>query len=138
MRSYRTLPDAGYQTHRRIQIFTAAATRPGGDIPVDGGHALEADIKAMLPSLPDATVQRLVRTYGTRAKDIVGGSGANGLGRMLSADLSEREAAYLVANEWARTADDILWRRTKLGLRATPEEKTQIANWLTEHTPRVA
>lgn len=118
--------------------WTAGATLPGGDFPVNGVSALEADIKALMPALNDATVSRLVRTYGTRAKTIVSGANGHGLGRMLGADLSEREATYLVENEWARTADDILWRRTKLGLRVSPEEKAELSGWLAEHAPRVA
>ncbi len=118
------------------KAWTAGATLPGGDFPVDGVSALEADVKKLAPVVPDATVHRLVRTYGTRAKEIV--SGARGLGRIFGADLSEREAAYLVENEWARTADDILWRRTKLGLRLTQQEKSELSGWLAEHAPRVA
>ena len=118
--------------------WTAGAALPGGDFPVDGVPALERDVQRLAPTLAQSTVHRLVRTYGTRAKDIVTSATANGTGQMLSADLSESEAAYLVANEWARTADDILWRRTKLGLRTTPEEKARISGWLAEHTPRVA
>ena len=102
--------------------WTAGATLPGGDFPVDGVPALERDVQRLAPSLPGSTVHRLVRTYGTRAKQIVTGDGGHGMGQMLGADLSESEASYLVDNEWARTADDILWRRTKLGLRVTPEE----------------
>jgi glycerol-3-phosphate dehydrogenase len=120
------------------EAWTAGAALPGGDFPVDGVPALERDVQRLAPTLAQSTVHRLVRTYGTRAKDIVTSATANGTGQMLGADLSESEAAYLVANEWARTADDILWRRTKLGLRTTPEEKARISGWLAEHTPRVA
>jgi glycerol-3-phosphate dehydrogenase len=120
------------------QAWTAGATLPGGDFPVDGVAALERDVQRLAPSLSSATVHRLVRTYGTRAKQIVTGRDGRGMGQTLGADLSESEAAYLVANEWARTADDILWRRTKLGLRVTPEETARLSRWLAEHAPRLA
>ena len=118
--------------------WTAGATLPGGDFPVDGVPALERDVQRLAPTLPGETVHRLVRTYGTRAKQIVTGGDGHGMGEMLGADLSESEATYLVANEWARTADDILWRRTKLGLRVTPEESARLSNWLAAHAPRAA
>jgi glycerol-3-phosphate dehydrogenase len=69
------------------------------------------------PWLPAELARRLARTYGTRAERLLqGASGLADLGRDLGAGLTEREVAYLVEHEWARTADDILWRRSKLGL----------------------
>ena len=60
----------------------------------------------------------MVRLYGTRAWKIVGSAkGAADLGHVFGADLTEAEVAYLADNEWARAAEDVLWRRTKLGLK---------------------
>lgn len=118
--------------------WTAGATLPGGDFAVDGAAALKGAVQQLAPALTSPTVQRLVRTYGTRALKIASATAEKGLGRVFGADLSEREAAYLVENEWARTAEDILWRRTKLGLRVTTQEAEQLSAWLAEHAPRVS
>jgi len=71
--------------------------------------------------LPTGLVARLARTYGTRMSQILGNARRPGdLGRCLLADLHEAELSYLVKKEWARDAQDVLWRRTRLGLVATP------------------
>jgi glycerol-3-phosphate dehydrogenase len=67
--------------------------------------------------------RRLAFSYGTRAWTLLGGAtGSEDLGQRLVGDLHALELEYLRAHEWASTADDILWRRTKLGLKATPAE----------------
>ena len=69
------------------------------------------------------TVRRLVRAYGTLAADMLGDArGAADLGRCFGADLTEREVDWLIRTEWARTAADVLWRRSKLGLRLNATE----------------
>ena len=66
---------------------------------------------------------RLVRAYGTEAAVMLEGARAAGdLGERFGWDLTEREVRWLAEREWARTAEDVLWRRSKLGLRFTPEE----------------
>ena len=72
--------------------------------------------------------------YGDAGRIVAGASAVEALGRHCGAGLYEREAEYLVAHEWARTAEDILWRRTKLGLRFTPEETADLESWLAAHT----
>ncbi|MDK9694875.1 MAG: glycerol-3-phosphate dehydrogenase [Siculibacillus sp.] len=103
--------------------WTAEATLPGGDFPVEGREALIAATIRERPFLAPDLVRRLVSTYGTRAARIIGETkSAAGLGRDFGAGLSEREVCYLMAEEWARTAEDVVWRRTKLGLRMSPAE----------------
>ena len=69
------------------------------------------------------TARRLVRAYGTLAAEMLGDArGAADLGRCFGADLTEREVDWLIRTEWARTADDVLWRRSKLGLRLNATE----------------
>ena len=103
--------------------WTAGVALPGGDFAWDGVDALCAELGRRYPFLTAATQRRLVRAYGTLAWDMLGDAGSIGdLGRMFGADLSEREVDWLVRTEWARTADDVLWRRSKLGLRFTPAE----------------
>ena len=96
--------------------WTAGATLPGGDFPWDG-------IDALLPGLPPESAHRLVRAYGTEAGAVVGGAD-------LGAGLTEREVDWLVGKEFARTAEDILWRRSKLGLRFTPEQTAALVRYL--------
>jgi glycerol-3-phosphate dehydrogenase len=62
-------------------------------------------------------VSRLAATYGTRARNILAGARTQAdLGISFGATLTQAEVRYLMAQEWAQTADDVLWRRTKLGL----------------------
>lgn len=103
--------------------WTASAALPGGDIP-------EADFEAFLSSCEDAHPwlepalrQRLARTYGTCIHKILDGAAAMAdLGHAYGGGLFQREVDYLIDQEFARTADDILWRRTKLGLHLSPDE----------------
>ncbi len=119
--------------------WTAGATLPGGDFPVDGYENLTREIALSCPALNDAGARRLVRNYGTRARIIVANAKkSEDLGQDFGAGLSEREVRYLVANEWAVTSDDILWRRTKLGLRFDTESKRRLDAWLSKNVAAVA
>ncbi len=103
--------------------WTGREPLPGGDFPVDGFDALVADVRARWPFLAPAHARRLARHYGTRARDILRGAETFAdLGRDFGGTLTEAEVAYLMEREWARTAADIAWRRTKLGLRLTAAE----------------
>ena len=75
------------------------------------------------PFLAGDTVRRLVRAYGTRAERLLGGARTQSdLGRTFGADLTEAEVLYLANNEWAMSAADVVWRRSKLGLRMSEAE----------------
>ncbi|GEO13802.1 glycerol-3-phosphate dehydrogenase [Microvirga aerophila] len=100
--------------------WTAGATLPGGDFPVSGFGTLVSQLKQGAPAVPDVTIRRLARNYGTRARQILGQEGQ--LGRVFGADLGENEVNYLMDQEWARNPEDVLWRRSKLGLRFSPDE----------------
>lgn len=115
--------------HRRG--WTAHAALPGGDFAWDGYADLVATTRARWPGLDPALAARLVRAYGTRVAVLLDGSsdGAQ-LGRRFGADLTEAEVDYLMDHEWARTADDVLWRRSKLGLRVTPEEAAALDDYM--------
>ncbi len=113
------------------RAWTRGATLPGGDFACDGRDQLARELAAAVPPLGAATLDRLVRTYGTIARGIFAGvARTEGLGMHFGAELYEREVAHLVRNEWAMTADDILWRRTKLGLRVTQAEHARLDSWL--------
>jgi glycerol-3-phosphate dehydrogenase len=72
---------------------------------------------------------RLVRAYGTRVDRVLGPARSfEELGPCIGADLTAAEVRYLVEREWAQTADDVLWRRTKLGLHFSSEERARLAN----------
>jgi glycerol-3-phosphate dehydrogenase len=107
--------------------FTATSTIPGGNV-----SAAYNDWLAGLASwLPAPLVLRLSRAYGTRLQIMLeGAASTSDLGRPFGAGLYEREVRYLIDVEFARTADDILWRRTKLGLELSAKEQAALAAWI--------
>jgi glycerol-3-phosphate dehydrogenase len=114
--------------------WTRGTPLPGGDFAHDGRDQLARDLAAAFPPLGAVTADRLARTYGTMARSVFAGvARREDLGLHFGADLYEREVAHLVKNEWAMTAEDILWRRTKLGLRVTDTESTRLSDWLSAH-----
>ena len=116
---------------RRGKAWTRDAALPGGDFPHDGYAGQVAALRATFPFLDEAVAARLVRLYGTRARTILGAAkNLAALGRHFGAGLYEAEVRYLVEQEWALTAEDILWRRTKLGLRLTQEEASALEQYL--------
>ena len=121
---------------QRIARWTAGAILPGGDLP--GGNLTDYQNKLANkhPWLPAALVRRWARTYGTRSAEIIGNAASlDQLGEEVLPTLFAREIAYLVQEEWATTGDDILWRRTKLGLRVGPSGAATLDHWLVNHQP---
>lgn len=113
--------------------WTAAAPLPGGNFPHDAVPHLIEDLEKAYPFLTAETATRLIRTYGTNATKILGDATcADDLGVDFGAGLSEAEVKWLCRDEFAKTAEDILWRRTKLGLRMSPEEVERLKSWLIE------
>lgn len=103
--------------------WTAGVALPGGDFPVDGVAALQAGLLRDYPFLTAAWATRLIRTYGTEARDILGDAiTAPDLGRDFGATLTEAEIGWLMRKEFARTAEDVVWRRSKLGLHLSDEQ----------------
>lgn len=116
--------------------WTRGAPLPGGDFGGSGQKQLAQDLATAVPQLGVSTSERLVRAYGTMARAIMAGiARPNDLGIHFGAGLYEREVMHLVDNEWAMTADDILWRRTKLGLRLNEQECRRLSDWLSARTP---
>ena len=112
--------------------WTATAPLPGGDFPVDGVRAAgrRAAARAARPARRRMRA-RLVRAYGTRARTIVDGVRSEAdWGETFGADLTEREVRYLMEHEWAQTAEDVLWRRSKLGLRLSQAEARRLDDWM--------
>lgn len=111
--------------------WTAGVALPGGDFPVDGVADQINQLTARYGFLTDRWAQRLIRAYGTEAQDMLGDAAhADDLGQDFGATLTEREVRWLIQNEFARTAEDIVWRRSKLGLRMTPQEIADLDGWM--------
>ncbi|HTT49369.1 MAG TPA: glycerol-3-phosphate dehydrogenase [Pseudolabrys sp.] len=107
--------------------WTAGSTLPGGDFPADGLEALAAQAMQRWPFLDQPHARRLVHAYGRRIERVLGDAKSIGdLGPRFAGDLTGAEVRYLVENEWAQSADDVLWRRSKLGLKATAEQRAAL------------
>lgn len=115
------------------QPWTARVALPGGDFPHDGVGALTARLKAEYPFLSDYHAGRLIRAYGTEAFDVLGKARAMAdLGHDFGATLTEAEVTWLMQKEWARHAADVVWRRTKLGLRMSAEQIATLEHHMTK------
>lgn len=127
---------------RKGAPWTADASLPGGDFPANGYDAEVQRLKAAYAFLEATHAQRLVRLYGTRAAGLLGAARSTAdLGRHFGADLYEAEVRYLIEKEWALSADDVLWRRTKRGLRLTAGEASVLDDFMrgaTGHTETAA
>ena len=103
---------------RRPAGWTAGEALPGGDFPVQGFDGLVADLCMQYPKIDPLRLRRLARAYGTLARDLLGAAKTDAdLGPQFGAELTAAEVRHLVKTEWAATAEDVVWRRTKLGLR---------------------
>ncbi len=113
--------------------WTAGVPLPGGDFPVRGVEDLKARLSAQYGFLSPRWCARLIKAYGTDAFVMLGdANSAADLGQDFGSDLYEREVNWLVEKEFARTAQDIVWRRSKLGLRMTVQEIDALDKWLAE------
>ena len=111
--------------------FTATAPLPGGDFPRQGFEDLVRALRARFPVLDPALLRRLARAYGTSAFRLLDGvRDEDDLGDWFGAHLCTREVDHLMDHEWAATADDVLWRRSKLGLRTSPPEAAALAAYM--------
>ncbi|KAB2920861.1 MAG: glycerol-3-phosphate dehydrogenase [Hyphomicrobiaceae bacterium] len=119
--------DAGWTGHEPL---------PGGAFDPDGVGTLAGRLQREHPFLSVRHALRLVRAYGTRAQALLrGASTLADLGRSFGATLTEAEVRYLIDHEWARTAEDVLWRRSKLGLHLTAAEAGALEAWMREAAP---
>ena len=117
--------------------WTESEPLPGGEIPGADFDAFLVEFKLRHPWLDAFTARRLARLYGTRAVEVVGdASDKSGLGEDFGHGLSEAEVRYLIDHEWARNADDVLWRRTKLGLKLSLPQKEELEAWMADARSR--
>ncbi|WP_430511191.1 glycerol-3-phosphate dehydrogenase [Pannonibacter phragmitetus] len=111
--------------------WTARVPLPGGDFPVLGVPKLIGDLRAAYPFLDERWATRLVKAYGTEAAGILDGAAkVEDLGRHFGWNLTEREVNWLIDKEYARTAEDVVWRRSKLGLRLNAAEVAALDEWM--------
>jgi glycerol-3-phosphate dehydrogenase len=119
--------------------WTATSPLPGGDLDVSAIAALAAELIRGYPFLTPAHANRLAHAYGTRASKWLGNAKSLGdLGQAFGATLTEREVRYLMSSEWACTAEDIVWRRSKLGLLMSAGEIAALDDWIAAHRVPVA
>ncbi len=117
------------------QAWTQSAALPGGDFAPEDFEAEIAGIQRRIADLPPKHAERLFKTYGTRAaRFLEGANRLRDLGENFGAGLSQKEVDYLIAEEWARSADDILWRRTKLGLKLSAEQRRKLNSYVISRT----
>ena len=116
---------------KTLPPWTASSHLPGGDFPADGFYALVGETIGRWPFLSEPHARRLVRAYGTRVERILGeAQSMDDLGPRFTGDLTGAELRYLVEHEWAETAEDVLYRRSKFGLKATPDERIAINQFI--------
>jgi len=111
--------------------WTGKSPLPGGDMDVSAVAALSAELVRRYAFLEPAHASRLAHAYGTRAVKLLGHAKSMAdLGLSFGATLTESEVRYLMASEWALTAEDIVWRRSKLGLRLSVDQIAAIDGWI--------
>ncbi|MEM7120484.1 MAG: glycerol-3-phosphate dehydrogenase [Pseudomonadota bacterium] len=134
--TYRRLAEAALAKLKQYlpsmgEPWTADTALPGGNMPVDAHMEAEAKLCADYPFLDEPWARRLVRTYGSEAAAMLGNAhNAADLGRSFGSNLTEAEVRWLMENEWACSAEDVLWRRTKLGLRLTEGQARDLDLWM--------
>lgn len=134
--TYRRLAEAALEKLRPFfpemgGAWTAGACLPGGDFPVGGGEDQVARLRDRYGFLGADWARRLIRTYGTEAFELLGDAAtAEDLGRNFGANLTEAEIVWLRDREWARSASDVLWRRTKVGLLLSEEQAAALDVWM--------
>ncbi len=118
---------------RKGPRWTKGAHLPGGNFPPTAFDAEVRKLAAKKANLDPAFIRRLVRAYGTLAAEVLGEATTTAeLGEHFGTTLYAREVDYLMDREWARTADDVLWRRSKQGLKFKTNQKAELARYMAE------
>jgi glycerol-3-phosphate dehydrogenase len=117
----------------RSQPWTAQSPLPGGDFVYDGVETLVERTQRTWPFISAEHARRLIRAYGTRVTNVLKtATKLDDLGTCFGADLTAVEVRYLMSKEWAQTADDLLWRRSKLGLRMSEAQSNALDRFMKE------
>lgn len=115
--------------------WTKVAPLPGGAFAVDGVQGLIDALLDKYAFLTPVWAKRLIQTYGTDAQAMLGtATGLSDLGADFGGTLWSIEVHWLIRHEFAQTAEDVLWRRTKLGLQVSPDQAARLAEWMTTAT----
>lgn len=127
--------------------WTANAKLPGGDLSAWGGdsgrpdrdfHTFAQTVSRHYSWLPQALGVRLARAYGSRIHRILGNAASlEGLGAEIAPALYEAELEYLINTEWAKGAEDVLWRRSRLGLHYSPAQRDTVEAWFRARASKV-
>lgn len=140
--TYRKLAEATMaklDTQAAKHNWTAGVALPGGDLAVDGVPALIQKLCSTYSYLDQKWAHRLATTYGTETFALLGQSKeALELGQNFGSNLTATEVNWLIDHEFAMTADDILWRRTKLGLRLDEQQQQHLQQWLDKQPKTIA
>ena len=113
--------------------WTKTEPLPGGDMVRGDLAAYERELNARYASLDPRQLRALARRHGTRSPRVLGNATVVAdLGRHFGATLFAAEIEYLIDQEWATSAEDVLWRRTKCGLHMTPSEREAVSHYLRE------
>lgn len=136
--TYRKLAEAALEKidkamGRSTNEWTKRVPLPGGDFPVQMVERKRAELQSALPFFDVKVTARLFRQYGTQAWDIFeGATSLEDCGADLGHGVTGREIDWAVENEWVHTADDFLWRRSKLGLHFTPEDVERLETYIAD------
>lgn len=113
------------------QPWTENSHLPGGDFPPENFTVEVEELLKNFPFLPSQLAERLIRLYGTRSQELLSNvKCVEDMGDCFGGDLYEFEVKYLMDNEWAQSAEDILWRRSRLGLFFSPDETKKLQKWM--------
>lgn len=132
--TYRKLAEQALAKMGLGEKWTAGVPLPGGDFKVAEVGSLTSKLQAEYPFLDPKWAGRLIRAYGTEAWDVLGeAKAADDLGPDFGATLTGAELKWMMAREYAVAGDDALWRRTKLGLRLSAQERAAVDTWMKEN-----
>ena len=125
-----TMQKLGKYYDYKTDDWTETALLPGGDLIEADFELFVSDMAKRYPDVDASLLRRLCHGYGTRITLVLGdGSSAPKLGQHFGAGLYELEAEYLINHEWVTSAEDVLWRRTKLGLHMSAADIAAFTNW---------
>jgi len=111
--------------------WTAGVALPGGDFPVNGVDDLISELMAGYPFVDKRWATRMIKAYGTDARGILGeAKDVSDLGEAFGATLTEAEVRWVMDHEFARRAEDVVWRRNKLGLRMDAAQIEALDGWM--------
>jgi glycerol-3-phosphate dehydrogenase len=135
--TYRRLAEAALEKIADFFVtgpaWTARTPLPGGDFPWDGFEALVARTRGLWPFLSEAHARRLVAAHGTRIDRILGPArNLDDLGPCFGTELTAAEVRHLMRYECAERAEDVLWRRSKLGLRLGAEQQLALERFMAD------